>query len=399
MLSNAAVSQLSWNSTAYAAFGPVDTQGAYQQPSKEVYKAGWAAASSGEILSVPHPATNMTYNLVFNAPAVKCFAANATVQSNINFAYGYAGSGGGFDFQCLVPGGDQGALSNDTNSSTDDSSSRVLLDTVSEDTARIFAASMAGSTCPVGTPSSMNLCFNTTECNLYNATYDVNFTFSGSAQNIQINKIDFLNTLAFTSIINYTDPANQVDLQQEQQAYQTVMNALGAILVGYHATGGSGDSQYQLTQIDWTSVDGMNNGMQELFQNMTISMMNQQPLLLNSTAAAARAVPVTLQDWPPTYEYQPFDLYLAYGLAFGFSTICTLIGLFAILSNGATYSNKFSTYIRSTRDEELAKALSMHAGSDDGSNPLPGHIARTRININGEPMTKADDEYQMLPRA
>jgi hypothetical protein len=68
-------------------------------------------------------------------------------------------------------------------------------------------------------------------------------------------------------------------------------------------------------------------------------------------------------------------LWLAYGLAIGFTSIAVGIGIAALLSKGSAYSNNFSTVVRikKTMSEEIRE------NQGEGSEPLPKRLARARV--------------------
>ena len=51
--------------------------------------------------------------------------------------------------------------------------------------------------------------------------------------------------------------------------------------------------------------------------------------------------------------YQPFDLFLAYGIALFCAFLCCALGAMALLRNGFSYSNDFTTILRATRSSDL----------------------------------------------
>lgn len=56
------------------------------------------------------------------------------------------------------------------------------------------------------------------------------------------------------------------------------------------------------------------------------------------------------------------------------------MGILAVISQGGSYSNIFSTFVRVTRGEALEDALQR---LDDGMDPLPASVAETRLRLGG----------------
>lgn len=108
---------------------------------------------------------------------------------------------------------------------------------------------------------------------------------------------------------------------------------------------------------------------------------------LNSTQASP--VPVTVTNYPQVYQYKPKDLWIAYGIAMLATAIAAVVGLHAVWIRGEGYSSRFSTIVRVAKNTGLDRLLD---GQDDGSDPLPEHIARARLQVKGGKrlMTESD---------
>jgi hypothetical protein len=66
-------------------------------------------------------------------------------------------------------------------------------------------------------------------------------------------------------------------------------------------------------------------------------------------------------------------------MAVSFALIAGIAGCASILSNGASYSNRFSTVLRTTRGQELEE-LVVH-NDRTGVDPLPEHLEKSRIDL------------------
>ncbi len=73
------------------------------------------------------------------------------------------------------------------------------------------------------------------------------------------------------------------------------------------------------------------------------------------------------------YTYQPRDLWLAYGIAVLSNIICLLIAMVALNQNGLSYSNNFTTILRTTRNQNLD--VLVKEGESSGADPVPAHTA------------------------
>lgn len=80
-----------------------------------------------------------------------------------------------------------------------------------------------------------------------------------------------------------------------------------------------------------------------------------------------------LITFPNIYVYSAFKLWIAYGIAILSTMIASLIGLIAIISSGASFSNNFSSVMRSAWNAELNVDVRLEdANSRD---PLPEYLA------------------------
>ncbi|KAF2773458.1 hypothetical protein EJ03DRAFT_265063 [Teratosphaeria nubilosa] len=122
--------------------------------------------------------------------------------------------------------------------------------------------------------------------------------------------------------------------------------------------------------------------MEQLFRNLTISLLSSKDLQPNSESATVpSATNVTIRDWQNTYTYSAYKLWLAYGLALFCAVIASLMGTFAILASGASYSNSFSAILRIARQAHLT--MEVLPGDADGRDPLPDYIAKARVRFGG----------------
>lgn len=97
---------------------------------------------------------------------------------------------------------------------------------------------------------------------------------------------------------------------------------------------------------------------------------------VNSTQTTQ--VPVTVANYPLTYEYGRRDLWLAYGLTLSALLVAALVGIQAAMANKAGHSNRFSSCVRVAKITGLDQAI---ARDDDGSDPLPEELAKVRLQV------------------
>jgi hypothetical protein len=84
-----------------------------------------------------------------------------------------------------------------------------------------------------------------------------------------------------------------------------------------------------------------------------------------------------METYEPVYVYSPFKLWLAYSPAILLASIGVLLGLLAMLLNGVTYTNHFSTVLRAARHAHMGTTIRPEDGG--GKDPLPKYLARATI--------------------
>jgi hypothetical protein len=91
----------------------------------------------------------------------------------------------------------------------------------------------------------------------------------------------------------------------------------------------------------------------------------------NSSTAAL--IDTTISESKLLYIYNWVDLWVPYGAAIACTLGCVLVGIYALLTSGRSYSTSFSSIVLSTRDQSLDQLASEVRDYD----PLPEHVAKT----------------------
>jgi hypothetical protein len=81
--------------------------------------------------------------------------------------------------------------------------------------------------------------------------------------------------------------------------------------------------------------------------------------------------------------YTWWRLIIPYAAALLLSLLATAIGAAALIANGVSYSQNFSTIVRSTRNADL-KGSTLTAADTTGVDPLPDHLAKARIDFRAQ---------------
>ncbi|KAF4626926.1 hypothetical protein G7Y89_g11231 [Cudoniella acicularis] len=134
--------------------------------------------------------------------------------------------------------------------------------------------------------------------------------------------------------------------------------------------------------------------LEQLFQNFTISLLTEPYFQPNysSPFAPPQLTNVSLGTYQNLYNYDRATLWIAYGLSILFTTLAVIIGMIALILNGASYSNNFSTIIRVSRTTEL----NVEVTDQDvfGRDPLPSYLKHARLNMGVK--TANTNAYEMV---
>ena len=88
-------------------------------------------------------------------------------------------------------------------------------------------------------------------------------------------------------------------------------------------------------------------------------------------------MPVTVETTENLYDYRSEELYLAYGLSILVATVCLVLGIVSIHRNSGSYSNDFSTVLRTTCHPSLREVVDTAQSS--GLTPLGKDLAEVKI--------------------
>ncbi|GIZ46700.1 hypothetical protein CKM354_000981400 [Cercospora kikuchii] len=129
-----------------------------------------------------------------------------------------------------------------------------------------------------------------------------------------------------------------------------------------------------------TQTQSLGRALEELFQNITISLMGVPELQANESSIfypEPTLVEFTMEE--SVYAYAATKLWLAYGLAIGVTTLIVVFACVAIMLNQASYSNDFSTWLRLSLGSDISNDFE---GKDlAGEDPLPEYIENASIEF------------------
>jgi hypothetical protein len=274
------VPQLQFNN--YSNYGGVTVAGHDVVVKPWVYKLAYRAASAAQPVSIASSYPNETYRQDFYAPAIRCApSANETWVQNITIEMSRQAQGGG-GHSYLSWAGEQHKYPLETYEYTS-------LDDVSPDASRIFFVTTAGNssveynyTTSYGTWDSTNPTvsqLSVLECLLHNASYSVDSTFQYPGQSHEITISRWINPIAAYNIVN-TSPEDR----DPMVSYLTVMSAFGKLMVGngfwdHYGAQGTYLSIFNILDIDWKNRESLPRQIEQLFQNITLSLLSDENLM------------------------------------------------------------------------------------------------------------------------
>lgn len=226
-------------------------------------------------------------------------------------------------------------------------------------------------------------------CHYWNTSYTVDFKFDNGVQSTKIQKLQYVAPLKISSgdLVDDYSPG--------QIQYWAMVTALMDILVaqiglGSTATLYGGDSgvvqpgiaacpemRYGFNDTDpsfaplfddWMCRAGsVPRAIEDLSQNITLSIFSSALLSNETTAELSRRRTANF------YAYNWSNLLIAYVVAISVTAICALVGLLALLVNGYSAGDNFSSIMLSTRNTELDRIARGHCL---GQTPLVDDIKK-----------------------
>lgn len=385
-------------------------------PSSELYSFALRSVSQRDVLSIPHPNSNSSYELSFFGPSLSCNSLSAedfsTFNTSLTEAYNalslpgmhsflggvkalrkevtvkynaWVGTNGGYgtSYNLSNP-----YWNNDTGVQNTPSSANIiyfyLSSTRQQDDGSVLVA-----------------------CHLHNATYNVGFSFENSQQVIDVRSVTIKEAVPYNATVDIERP------NYSNIVYNSVLYAFNNIVVAAATNDSMANVLYYGGPVSVSALrdfiegepstkltsDAVITTLEEMFQNITISTMSSPSLRLPDSQAKG----IKGKTWYTVniYVCEPTNLYIAYGCAFLASSLCVLWGLHLLLHrNRVSYSVCFSTILRTTRRSEMDGIV--NADARVGNDPVPKAMEGVRLRYlvgerrsGGEGFALVHDENEM----
>lgn len=366
-------------------------------------------------ISAPARTVNSSYNMQFFGPAVSCqntipdpIIANLTAAVGgcnslspgalpLSLCGQLGGSDNSYYYVAWTPGDTIVPFANNSINDTFPITSTLGADT--NDLVELFVASRRS--------LDAKDQWTVLNCSLHNASYAVSFAFENGQQNISLSTYEVLNPVRRSEYQGVV-PTDTFALSDPQaRSYFAVIDLLGDLLGGtMWYSSGDGFSTPAQNTTDHTQIletklaitqelnplytmftgelptarpflSPLASAIEELVRNMTLSMLAVPALL----APQAHETDVSITTFSNVYHYNWQRLVLAYGIAISLTFLAVTLGFYTIASTGSCYSNKFSTILRVSRNEELDSLIE----EDDrhGEDPLPEYIGKAEFAAAG----------------
>ena len=245
-----------------------------------------ATAVGGQILSLSPYMPNGTYTLDFHGPAVQCHNASRTVQQEFLTYYAT-------EYPMLkVP---YRYLSRVDFLFAQEDNNVDFLDVRNGDYSRIWIMTPE---LPLELENPQNQSFLVTECGLFNAKYRMQFSYQNAQQKVDVLSTEYLDGVSWNGYIDmsmegYLDVSLNGSTPIEVPTFKDKMNQVGSycglmaefgsILVGnlHFLPEGmlvTSNTKVELLDFDYIGIASqeLQAKLEELFQNMTISLLSRQ---------------------------------------------------------------------------------------------------------------------------
>jgi len=255
-----------------------------------IYRLAYQATSSAQPVPIEAAHQNETYHLRFLGPSARCAAASDD-SLLYNISVTARSPGMLFSYMSWVLPAEMvfGPVPDDVQDLGSDLMYGYVLDSWSKDAARIFIMTNNGdddvtvgdrtNDTKFGHSELSSPLVNLTECLLYNATYDVDFSFRFPHQSRQVSISAWHNTI---SIQNLTESPTEPQ-DRTAASYLATMGAFGKFLVGYRMLDvfsglTTARTAFPIMSIDWIGGEAAARGLEQLFQNITLSILSESRL-------------------------------------------------------------------------------------------------------------------------
>lgn len=114
--------------------------------------------------------------------------------------------------------------------------------------------------------------------------------------------------------------------------------------------------------------------LEELSQNLTISLMSVSSLLVTTTKMVSCHKTTTETTWKVDW----LPIIVAYSIGLGVALICLILGTYVLIISGVAHDTSFSSIVRTTRNRELDFMIDP---ADNGALPMSRQMEKQRLRF------------------
>ena len=381
-----------------------DMAGVAGGPNSDVTRVAISAATLGSVLPMSPAHANSSYQLHFVGPALQCTSWNHTAVARFqqqsckyfraNFCPGeYDSNKQALRYMSWTNDYPDGPYDYDFYNETkppfapvSNTSNPYPFDDTSDDLYVYVAQASYEGTGMLADPSPTSLGPDLlVTCAFRNASYTIDFSFNESQQTTKMTRHEFLDFYDFSDYGNIDDGA------PPEYSYNAMWDAFSTLVIGYMsylaAADGGEPTNTQGTQISntlldplkrsWPNADAFGADMETMFNNVTMSYFSNPSLTTNASTSPIAST--TYSVTRNVYSYDASELWKAYGSGIGVACLCVLIGFRAMLLNGATYKNSWSSIFRSTQAADFSSLFRNATDDLDGAEPAPPTVKNASV--------------------
>ncbi|EXF82174.1 hypothetical protein CFIO01_09257 [Colletotrichum fioriniae PJ7] len=382
------VPSISFTSEAFARLIDGTRTTTYSGPSDGVRRAAISSLISGTIVPMASIYGNASWNLDFEGPALQCSALDANDELRINvtkLAAEHCSDGYCYRYISWMPESttDLSPFWPDKKDSTRDA---------------VFGPRDAPISLYViqnnddGLSDSNMLVFDSfTKCTLYNASYQTEFSYRSGVQEISTITIAHAPSEPWLQVVGAM--STKTFSKGVGVPFQAVMDAFSSMLVGSALVNRNiqGAPRIIQTQVGITNLakdliffgkQSSNQSeadheiprlLENMFLNTTLSLLSQAELNPTEPIQAK----IETEVYQNIYTYSVAPLWIAYGVAVGITILSIIIGTWAVVVAGSSYSSKFSTILRLAFNVRLSEYVELQ--DTGGEDPLPDRLENTLV--------------------
>ncbi|KAB2571086.1 hypothetical protein DBV05_g10257 [Lasiodiplodia theobromae] len=237
-------------------------------------------------------------------------------------------------------------------------------------------------------------------CQLWNASYTTKFKFNDGVQTTLIQDLAYESTMEFNTSVAFTSLppggraylamylamsdllSGEVGIRQglsssgmfgsDLPVVKTGLMACPEVLAGWKAFGSREPPLDQLVSPWMCRNNSVAAAVEDMFQNLTLSLLSSEFLNGNTTTDIRVTSPKNF------WRYGPLDLLISYVAGVAVAFVALLVGSWALIANGYSADVSFSSILLTTRNPDLDGVA---VGQCLGAQPLDRNFEKLKLQL------------------